>query len=219
MKLFIDTANIDQIKRANSLGVLDGVTTNPTLLAKEGKDPRKQLEDICKIVKGPVSGEVTALDAESMVREAETLASIAKNIVIKVPVTEEGLKTTKSLCKKGIKTNLTLCFSPLQALLVAKAGATYVSPFIGRLDDISTEGMQLVDDIKDIYDNYNIATEIIVASVRHPVHILEAARIGADIATVPFKVIEKLIKHPLTDIGIKRFLDDWQALNENLNKK
>ncbi len=219
MKIFIDTANIDEIKQAHSLGVLDGVTTNPTLLSREKKDPVKQIDEICKIVKGPVSAEVIALDAEGIIDQAKELATIAENIVIKVPVTEEGLKATKKLSQKGIKTNLTLCFSPLQALLVAKAGASYVSPFIGRLDDISTEGMQLVSDIQTIYENYNIDTEIIVASVRHPVHILEAARIGADIATIPFKVIQKLLKHPLTDIGIQRFLDDWQNLKESLDKK
>lgn len=219
MKIFIDTANTEEIKKAHSLGVLDGVTTNPTLLSREGKEPRKQLEEICKIVQGPVSGEVTAMDCEGMVKEAEDLASVAENIVIKVPITEEGLKVTKILSQKSIKTNLTLCFSPLQALLVAKAGATYVSPFIGRLDDVSTEGMQLVDDIQTIYENYAIPTEIIVASIRHPIHILEAARIGADIATVPFKVIQKLLKHPLTDVGIKRFLDDWDKLKSSLGEK
>ncbi|MBN2120413.1 MAG: fructose-6-phosphate aldolase [Candidatus Omnitrophica bacterium] len=219
MKIFIDTANLEEINLAHSLGVLDGVTTNPTLLSKEKKEPLKQLKDICAIVKGPVSAEVISKDFPGMVKEAEELAKIAENIAIKVPITEEGLKATKILSAKKIKTNLTLCFSPTQALLVAKAGASFVSAFVGRLDDISTEGMQLVSDIKIIYSNYNIKTEIIVASIRHPLHVLEAARMGADIATIPFKVISQLLKHPLTDIGIKRFEDDWQKLNDALGKK
>ncbi len=219
MKLFIDTANIEEIKKAKSLGVLDGVTTNPTLLSREKNEPAKQLEQICQIVSGPVSGEVTSLNAEGMVAEAQEIAKIAENMVIKVPVTEEGMKATKILSSSGIKTNLTLCFSPLQALLVAKAGATYVSPFIGRLDDISTEGINLVADIKKIYENYGIPTQIIVASVRHPIHVVQAAKLGADIATVPFKVIQKFLKHPLTDIGIKRFLDDWQRLKDSIVEK
>jgi len=218
MKLFIDTANLDEIQKAHSYGVLDGVTTNPTLLAKEKNEPLSQLKKICEIVKGPVSAEVTSLDAEGMVIEGRELAKISSNIVIKIPSTTEGLKATKALSSSGIKTNLTLCFSPSQALLTAKAGATYVSPFVGRLDDISIEGMDLISSIKEIYNNYNISTEIIVASVRHPLHFVESARIGADIATVPFGVIEKLMKHPLTDIGIKRFMDDWAALNKNLEK-
>ncbi|MBD3264295.1 MAG: fructose-6-phosphate aldolase [Candidatus Omnitrophica bacterium] len=218
MKLFIDTANIEDIKKAHFYGVLDGVTTNPTLLSKEGADPLAQLEKICEVVKGPVSAEVTALDSETMVKEALDLSKIASNIVIKVPCTTEGLKATRELSSKNINTNLTLCFSPSQALLVAKAGATYVSPFIGRLDDISTEGMNLVADIRLIYDNYGISTQIIAASIRHPIHFLEAARIGAGVATVPFAVIEKLMNHPLTDKGIKRFLDDWAKLKDNLSK-
>lgn len=216
MQLFIDTANLEDIKRANSYGVLDGVTTNPTLLSKEGAEPVSQLKNICEIVKGPVSAEITSLDSQGMVKEAKELAKISSNVVIKIPCTVEGLKATKELSGLGIKTNLTLCFSPSQALLVAKAGATYVSPFVGRLDDISTEGMSLVADIRQIYDNYGIPTKIIVASVRHPIHFLESARLGADIATVPFAVIEKLMKHPLTDIGIKRFLDDWAKLKDTL---
>lgn len=216
MQLFIDTANLEDIKRANSYGVLDGVTTNPTLLSKEGAEPVSQLKNICEIVKGPVSAEITSLDSQGMVKEAKELAKISSNVVIKIPCTVEGLKSTKELSSLGIKTNLTLCFSPSQALLVAKAGATYVSPFVGRLDDISTEGMSLVADIRQIYDNYGIPTKIIVASVRHPIHFLESARLGADIATVPFAVIEKLMKHPLTDIGIKRFLDDWAKLKDTL---
>ncbi len=218
MKLFIDTANLEDIKKAHSYGVLDGVTTNPTLLSKEGAEPSLQLKKICEVVKGPVSAEITSLDSEGMVREAKELVKISSNIVIKVPCTVEGLRATKELSALNIKTNLTLCFSPAQALLVAKAGATYVSPFVGRLDDISTPGMDLVRDMRLIYDNYKISTQIIVASIRHPIHFLESARLGADIATVPFTVIEKLMKHPLTDIGIKRFLDDWAKLKESLNK-
>lgn len=218
MKLFIDTANLEEIKKAIEMGVLDGVTTNPTLLAKEKQDPTAQLQKICALVEGDVSAEVTSLDSQGMVEEAKRLAKISSNIVIKIPSTVEGLKATKTLSSLGIKTNLTLCFSPSQALLVAKAGATYVSPFVGRLDDISTEGMNLVRDIKSIYDNYKISTQIIVASIRHPIHFVEAALIGADIATVPFNVIEKLMRHPLTDIGLKRFLDDWAKLKSQLDK-
>lgn len=216
MKLFIDTANLKEIKKAREMGVLDGVTTNPTLLSRERSDPEAQLKKICEIVEGPVSAEVTSLDKEGMVKEARELAKLAPNIVIKVPSTVEGLKTTAALTVEGIKTNLTLCFSPAQALLVAKAGAAYVSPFVGRLDDISTEGMNLVSDIRLIYDNYGFETEIIVASVRHPLHVLDSARMGADIATVPFAVIAKLMNHPLTDIGIERFLADWKKLKDNL---
>ncbi|MFH1504626.1 MAG: fructose-6-phosphate aldolase [Candidatus Omnitrophota bacterium] len=219
MKLFIDTANIEEIEKAYSYGVLDGVTTNPTLLSREKNEPRAQLKKISEIVKGPVSAEVTSLDSEGMVREAKELIKIASNIVIKIPSTVEGLKATKVLNSLNINTNLTLCFSSSQALLVAKAGATYVSPFVGRLDDISSEGMNLIADIKLIYENYGILTQIIVASIRHPLHFVESARIGADIATVPFNVIEKLMKHPLTDIGIQRFMDDWGKLRETLNAK
>ncbi len=219
MKLFIDTANLEDIKKAHSYGVLDGVTTNPTLLSREGVEPNSQLKKICEVVEGPVSAEITSLDSQGMVTEAKELVKISSNVVIKVPCTVEGLKATKELSSLGIKTNLTLCFSASQALLVAKAGATYVSPFVGRLDDISTEGMNLIADIKLIYNNYGISTQIIVASVRHPIHFLESARIGADIATVPFTVIEKLMKHPLTDSGIKRFLDDWSKLKMSLNNK
>lgn len=212
MKLFIDTANLEEIKKANSYGILDGVTTNPTLLSKEKSEPIVQLKEICKIVEGPVSAEVIGLESKKMVEEAKKLVQISSNIVIKIPCTVEGLKAAKILNSSGIKTNLTLCFSASQALLAAKAGAAYVSPFVGRLDDISSEGMDLVSDIKLIYDNYGITTQIIAASIRHPIHFLESARIGADIATVPFSVIEKLMHHPLTDIGIERFLDDWKKL-------
>ncbi len=218
MKVFIDTANLEEIKKANSLGILDGVTTNPTLLAKEKNEPFKQLEEICRIVDGPVSAEVIALDCEGMVKEAKKLAEISSHIVIKIPSTVEGLKATKILTSLGIKTNLTLCFSASQAVLVAKAGATYVSPFVGRLDDISGEGMDLVRDIRLIYDNYHFSTQILVASIRHPIHFLEALRIGADCATLPFYVIEKLMQHPLTEKGIQRFLDDWKKLKEALKK-
>ncbi len=218
MKLFIDTANLEEIKTAVSYGVLDGVTTNPTLLSREKNEPVSQLKKICKIVNGPVSAEVTALDSEGMVKEAKELAKIASNIVIKIPSTVDGLMAVKELASLGIKTNLTLCFSASQALLVAKAGAVYVSPFVGRLDDISSEGIALVSDIKLIYSNYGISTQIIVASVRHPRHFVEAARLGADIATVPFSVIAKLMRHPLTDIGIKRFMDDWKRLKRGLGK-
>ncbi|MCK4519677.1 MAG: fructose-6-phosphate aldolase [Candidatus Omnitrophica bacterium] len=218
MRLFIDTANLEEIKKAHSYGVLDGVTTNPTLLSREGVEPIVQLKKISEVVKGPISAEITGLGSEGMVEEAKELVKISSNIVIKVPCTVEGLKATKELTASGIKTNLTLCFSSSQALLVAKAGATYVSPFVGRLDDISADGMSLIRDIRLIYDNYGISTQIIAASIRHPLHFLESARLGADVATVPFTVIEKLMKHPLTDSGIKRFLDDWAKLKENLKK-
>ena len=217
MKIFLDTANIEEIKKAQSWGLLDGVTTNPTLLSREENDPIQQLKEICKIVRGPVSAEVISLNSEGMIEEAVSLAKIDPNIVIKIPLTLEGLKAVKILSEKNISTNVTLCFSPLQALLAAKAGATFISPFVGRLDDISHQGMKLVEEIKNIYKNYNFKTQIIVASVRHPLHVLKAAQIGADIATVPFKVLEQLIRHPLTDIGIERFLKDWQKLRDILN--
>lgn len=210
MKLFIDTANINEIKEANALGIIDGVTTNPSLIAKEGRDFISVVKEICAIVDGPISAEVISLKADEMVKEARSLAKIHKNIVIKIPLIPEGLKATKTLSKEGIRTNLTLCFSPTQALLAAKAGATYVSPFIGRLDDISTVGMDIIRDIKTIFHNYGFKTEIIVASVRNPIHVLDAAKIGADIATVPYATLMALVKHPLTDIGIERFLKDWQ---------
>lgn len=212
MKIFIDTANIDEIKEANSWGVLDGVTTNPSLVAKEGKDFKSIITEIANIVDGPISAEAISLESKGMAEEARKLSRIHKNIVIKIPLTKEGLKAVKILSGEGIRTNVTLCFSATQALLAAKAGATYISPFIGRLDDVSQTGMELVRDIKQIYSNYRIKTEIIVASIRHPLHVLEAAKIGADIATAPFSVLEKLFKHPLTDIGIERFLKDWEGL-------
>lgn len=212
MKFFIDTANVDEIKEAQDLGVVDGVTTNPSLVAKEGKDFRGLIKEICAVVSGPVSVEVVSLEAGEMVAEAQELAGMADNIVIKVPLIEEGLKAVKILTEKGIKTNVTLCFSPVQALMAAKVGAAYISPFIGRLDDISSVGMDLVEQIAAIYENYAYETEIIVASVRNPIHVLDAALVGADIATIPLKVIRQLIKHPLTDIGLENFLADWKKL-------
>lgn len=212
MKIFIDTANINEIKEANSWGVIDGVTTNPSLVAKEGRDFISIVKEIAGIVDGPISAEAISLESAPMLEEARELSRIHKNIVIKIPLTREGLKAVKILSKEGIRVNVTLCFSPTQALLAAKAGAAYISPFIGRLDDISHAGMELVRDIRQIYSNYGMKTEIIVASVRHPLHVLEAAKMGADIATVPFAVLEKLFSHPLTDIGIERFLKDWEGV-------
>ncbi len=212
MKIFIDTANIREIKEANDLGIIDGVTTNPTLVAREGKDFSSLIKEICSIVDGPISAEVIGLKHDEMIKEARSLSKMHKNIVVKIPLIQEGLKATRLLSKEGIKTNVTLCFSATQALLAAKAGATYVSPFIGRFDDISHEGMDIIRDIKTIYSNYNFPTKIIVASIRHPLHVLEAAKIGADIATVPYDTLMKLVRHPLTDIGIDRFLSDWKKL-------
>ena len=217
MKIFIDTANVKEIKEAASLGLIDGVTTNPTLMAKEGRNPEQVLKEICALVSGPVSAEVIALESVGMVNEARQLVKLAKNIVAKIPLTKEGLKAVKILAAEGIKTNVTLCFSAAQALLVAKAGATYVSPFIGRLDDLAQEGMNLIVEIKKIYTNYNFKTQIIVASVRNPMHVVNAALIGADIATIPYAVIEQLIKHPLTDIGINRFLEDFKKIPQGNN--
>ncbi|MDK2897627.1 MAG: transaldolase [Candidatus Atribacteria bacterium] len=212
MKFFIDTAQVDEIKRAMELGVLDGVTTNPTLISKTGRGFKEVVVEICNLVPGPVSVELVSLEAEGMIREARELAKIASNIVVKIPITEEGLKAISILSQEGIEVNTTLIFNPLQALMAAKAGAAYVSPFVGRLDDISTPGMNLVGDIVQIFENYIIETEIIVASIRHPIHVVEAAKIGADIATIPFAVISRLLKHPLTDIGIERFLADWEEV-------
>jgi len=219
MKIFIDTANVKEIKEAVSLGLIDGVTTNPTLMAKEGRSPEQVLKEICGLVSGPVSAEVISLDSAGMVNEARQLVKLAENIVVKIPLTREGLKAVTILSAEGIKTNVTLCFSAAQALLVAKAGATYVSPFIGRLDDIAQEGMDLIGNIKKIYANYDFKTQIIVASVRNPMHVVRAALIGADIATIPFLVIEQLIKHPLTDIGISRFLEDHKKIPQGNNVK
>ena len=210
MKFFIDTANVDEIKKALALGMVDGVTTNPSLVAKESRPFNEILKEICALVEGPVSAEVVSLEAPGMVAEAKELVKIADNIVIKIPMIEEGLKAVKQLTGEGIKTNVTLVFSATQALLAAKAGATFVSPFVGRLDDIATNGMDLIADIMTIYRNYGFTAEIIVASVRHPMHVVDAARIGADIATIPYKVIAQLAKHPLTDIGMQQFLADWE---------
>ncbi len=213
MKFFIDTANVDEIKEASDLGMVDGVTTNPSLVAKEGKEFKGLIKEICGIVAGPVSVEVVSLEAGKMVEEAQDLADMANNVVVKIPLIEEGLKAVKVLTEKGIKTNVTLCFSPVQALMAAKVGASYISPFVGRLDDISFVGMDLVEQIAAIYENYAYETEIIVASVRNPTHVLDAALMGADIATIPLKVIRQLIKHPLTDIGLEKFLADWKKLS------
>ncbi len=215
MKFFIDTANLDEIKEAAELGILDGVTTNPSLVAKEKYDIgfKELIGEICKIVPGPVSAEVVSTDVEGMMNEAHELAKIADNVVVKIPLLKDGLKAVKRLKGEGIKTNVTLCFSPNQALLAAKAGASFISPFIGRLDDISNEGMELIEQIVTIYGNYGYDTEILVASVRHPMHVVQAALLGADIVTMPFKVIDQLIKHPLTDIGLEKFLADWKKTN------
>lgn len=212
MKLFIDTANVEEIRKINAMGVICGVTTNPSLIAKEGKDFKSVIREITSIVDGPISAEVVAPDAEGMVVEARELAKIHENIVIKIPVTEEGLKAVNVLSKEGIKTNVTLIFSPAQALLAARAGASYVSPFIGRLDDISDNGMSIIDDIATIFEIHGIKTEIIAASVRGPQDVTDAAKNGAHIATVPFKVLLQMLKHPLTDIGIQRFMDDWNSV-------
>ena len=212
MKFFIDTANVNEIRKAWDLGVIDGVTTNPSLISKEGREAVSLLKEICSMVHGPVSAEAVSMTADEMVKEAESLAKIHENIVVKIPMTEDGLKAVKKLSGIGIKTNVTLIFSPTQALLAAKAGATYVSPFVGRLDDISHSGMDLVGEIIDIYGNYMFHTEIIVASIRNPLHVVEAAKMGAHIATIPYSVIIQLIKHPLTDIGIEKFLKDWEKV-------
>jgi transaldolase len=212
MKIFVDTANIEEIKKAWELGVIDGVTTNPSLISREGRDPVTLLKEICSIVNGPVSAEAVSMTADEMVKEAESLSNIHENIVVKIPMIEEGLRAVKRLSGIGIKTNVTLVFSPSQALLAAKAGATYVSPFVGRLDDISHTGMGIVSEIIEIYGNYMFNTEVIVASVRNPLHVVEAAKMGAHIATIPYSVIIQLIRHPLTDIGIERFLKDWEKV-------
>lgn len=210
MKIFLDTANVEHIREAALWGIVDGVTTNPSLIAREGREFREVVEEICGIVDGPISAEVISTDADGMVNEARELAKIHKNIVIKIPMTVEGLKAVKKLSSEGIKTNVTLVFSANQAMLAMKAGASYVSPFVGRLDDIGHTGMELVAQILDIRDNYGFGTEVIVASVRHPIHVLEAALMGADIATVPFSVLQKMVKHPKTDEGMERFLKDWE---------
>lgn len=215
MKIFIDTANLNEIKEAADMGLLDGVTTNPSLVAKEGhKDFKSMLEKICSIVDGDISAEVVSTDYEGIIKEGRELAKIHKNIVVKVPLIKEGLKAVKTFAGEGIKTNVTLCFSPSQALLAAKAGAYLVSPFVGRLDDISFNGMELISQIVQIYSNYDYQTQVLVASIRHPIHFVESCLMGADVCTMPFKVIEQLAKHPLTDMGLEKFLDDWKKLNK-----
>jgi len=214
MKFFIDTANIDEIKEAAKMGMVDGVTTNPSLISKEGRDFEEVIKEICEIVDGPISAEVISTDTEGMLKEARHLAGIHDNIVVKIPMTVDGLKATRTLTGEGIKTNVTLVFSPLQALMAAKAGATYVSPFVGRLDDLSHEGLLIVEQIVEIYSNYGYDTQIIVASVRNPLHVLDSAMMGADIATLPFNVLGKLAAHPLTDKGLKSFLDDWNKMKK-----
>ncbi|GFO59846.1 putative transaldolase [Geomonas silvestris] len=212
MKFFIDTADVKEIREANELGLVDGVTTNPSLIAKSGRRFEEVIKEITGIVDGPISAEVVSLEHDGMIAEATELVKIHPNIVIKLPMTPEGLKATKTLTGKGIKTNVTLIFTPMQALLAAKAGATYVSPFVGRLDDISQDGMQIIEEIRTIFDNFGFDAEIIVASIRNPVHVLNAALIGADICTIPYSVMLQLSKHPLTDAGIKKFLEDWEKV-------
>jgi len=211
MMFFLDTANVKEIHEANSMGILDGVTTNPSLVVKEGRSFKEMLQEIVKIVDGPISAEVVSLEADAMVKEGKELAKIHKNIVVKVPLIPEGIKATKKLSSEGIKVNVTLCFSPSQAILAAKAGAWCVSPFIGRLDDISSSGMDLIRQIVTIYKNYDYKTLVLVASVRHPQHVVEAALVGGHICTMPFTIFQQLYKHPLTDLGLKKFLDDWKA--------
>lgn len=210
MQIYIDTANLEEIRQAAAMGVLDGVTTNPSLVAKEGVDFHSRLKEICDIVPGPVSAEVVATEHDAMIAEAEELIPIAGNITIKLPCIEEGIRACKTLADRGVKVNMTLCFQPLQALLAAKAGAFLISPFIGRIDDVGEDGMMLIQQIRQIYDNYAFETKILAASIRHPQHLVQSALLGADVSTVPFKVIQQMIKHPLTDTGLQRFLDDWE---------
>jgi transaldolase len=212
MKLFLDTANLDEIRRGVDLGLVDGVTTNPSLVAKSGRKFRDVLLEICDIVKGPVSAEVVSVKHDEIMKEARELAALRPNIVVKIPLIPEGLKAVRTCANEGIKVNVTLCFSATQALLAAKAGATYISPFVGRLDDIATDGMQLIAEILEIYENYDFKTEVLVASVRHPMHVQQAARMGAHIATAPFSVLMQLAKHPLTDVGLAKFLEDWKKV-------
>ena len=212
MKIFLDTANLESIKKYNDMGLLDGITTNPTLLSKEGGDPQKTMQEICRIVKGDVSLEVVATDYEGMMEEGRRLRKYGDNVVVKCPMTAEGLKACKALTAEGIPVNITLVFSPNQAILAAKAGAKYVSPFIGRLDDVGKDGMNLIREIKQIFPNYKFKTQILVASIRHPMHVVDAAKIGADVVTLPAAVLEKMLKHQLTDIGLKNFLADWEKL-------
>ena len=212
MQFFLDTADVGEIKKAVAMGLCDGVTTNPSLVAKTGRKFSEVLKEITSIVPGPVSAEVTELDFDGMMKEAKVYAKVADNVVIKVPMVIEGLRAVRALNAQGIRTNVTLCFSALQALLAAKAGATYVSPFVGRLDDVSENGMALISDIVEIYRNYDFTTKVLVASVRHPVHVLEAARLGADVATIPYGVLDQLARHPLTDVGVRKFLADWEKV-------
>ncbi|MGB8332207.1 MAG: fructose-6-phosphate aldolase [Polyangiales bacterium] len=212
MQIFIDSADIDEIRDAAAMGVIDGVTTNPSLVAKTGRPFKDVLVDICEVVDGPISAEVIATDYEGIMKEARVLAAMHENIVVKVPLIAEGLKAVRTLTQEGIRTNVTLCFSPTQGLLAAKAGATYVSPFIGRIDDISGNGMEIVEQLVTIYQNYGLATQVLAASIRHPVHVVQASLIGADVATLPHKVILELVKHPLTDIGLERFLQDAKKI-------
>ena len=212
MELYIDTANLDEIRQAADLGVLDGVTTNPSLVAKEGVDFHSRLEEICRVVSGPVSAEVVSTEHDGMIAEADELVKIAPNIVIKLPSIVEGLKACKTLSDRGVRVNMTLCFQPLQAMMVAKAGAFLVSPFIGRIDDVGGDGMDIIQQIRTIYDNYGYTTKILAASIRHPQHLVQAALIGADVSTVPFKVIAQMMKHPLTDAGLEKFLADWHSM-------
>jgi transaldolase len=214
MEFFIDTANIDEIKKAQSLGLLDGVTTNPSLIAKEGKNFFDVVKEICGIVDGPISVEVVSLKADEMIEEGKTYASLHPNIVVKVPLIEDGLKACKALAAQGIRVNVTLCFSPAQALLAAKANATYISPFVGRLDDIGQKGMDLIQEIRTIYQQYGFKTKILVASIRSPQHVVDAAKMGADVSTIPYKVLTQLMKHPLTDSGLERFLSDWEKMKD-----
>lgn len=216
MKFFIDSAAIDEIREAQSLGILDGVTTNPSLVAKEGRNFRQLLDEILEIVDGPVSAEVVATDTDGILREGRELAAIHPNIVVKVPLIREGIKAVRIFSSEGIKTNVTLCFSPTQALLAAKAGATYISPFVGRLDDISHDGMELIRQIVTIYGNYGYATQVLAASIRHPLHVVDSAMAGADVATIPFKVIDMMFRHPLTDRGLEAFLGDWKKNESRL---
>lgn len=219
MKIFLDTANLNEIREAAALGVIDGITTNPSLLAREGGDPEEILVEICRTVDGPISAEVVATDAPGMIEEGRHLASLHANIVVKTPCIPEGLKAAKVLSGEGKRVNMTLIFSPTQALLAAKAGARYVSPFVGRLDDISTPGMELVADIIQVFDHYDFDCEVLAASLRHPLHVVEAARMGADIGTMPMSVFRSLVKHPLTDIGLKRFLDDWEKAKAQMTSR
>lgn len=216
MKFFIDTANVEEIRKASELGIIDGATTNPSLIAKEGRDLKEVIAEICSIVDGPISAEVMSLDADNMVKEAKELSKLHKNVVIKIPMCEEGLKAVSRLSKESIRTNVTLIFSAQQALLAAKAGASFVSPFIGRLDDIGNGGMSIIEDIAEIFAIYGIETEIIAASVRTPMHVLECAKAGCDIATIPYKVIMQMVKHPLTDAGIKKFIEDYEKSTKNM---